>query len=225
MKPKVRIAFVGGFVASALAACAQGEVLGFSSGGFSAAQPPSFTGTKGTSYYNGGNGPFIAITQLGVFDKDGDGMANAHQIGLWAINGTLLASGTVQAGTTAQLVDGYRYVSISQVVIPIGYLAQSAFIIAANYTTGDADDIARPLVGQYARGITPYNLGIASYALYGLGEGLPFPNLHVPPLTEGSVVSPFYEVNFQFKVIPEPASWQFVGTGLFLMLLRRRSIR
>ncbi len=122
----------------------------FPSGRSRTNQPPSFTGTKGWSFVSTiptSSGNYLAITQLGVFDSLGDGLANAHAIGIWSANGTLLASTTIPAGTVASLVDGYRYMPISPVLIPAINTTNhptAVTLIAAAYLAGDADDLVTP---------------------------------------------------------------------------------
>ena len=206
----------------------------FPSGGYRTNQPPSFTGTKGWSFVNYGSGSSdnsLAITQLGVFDTLGDGLANAHAIGIWSANGTLLASTTIPAGTVASLVDGYRYMPITPVLIePLIFTNYSTAItlIAAEYLAGDADDLVTPNGIYGGPGFAPpvhlisYD-GSPSFGYYGLGSGLPFPGQHFPP-PEGGGNPPFWEVNFQFNVVqvPEPSMSLLLAPGLLYLLLRRR---
>ena len=203
----------------------------FPSGGYRTNQPPSFTGTKGWAFVNSSpssSGNYLAITQLGVFDTLGDGLANAHAIGIWSANGTLLASTTIPAGTAAALVDGYRYMPISPVLIPAinatNYPTVTT-LIAVAYLAGDADDLVTPELGG---GGYAFPVHTASYdsspslGFYGLGTGLPFPGLHFPP-PEGNGNPPFWEVNFQFNVVqvPEPSVSLLLANGLLYLCLRR----
>src|SRR5437016_5297222 len=122
---------------------AHAEMPAFPLGSVSQDQPPSFTGTRGWVLNYTPPNSSISITELGVFDNGGDGLVNPHQVGLWLPDGTLLASATVPAGTSATFLDGYRYVSISPLVFP----ARQLGIIAAQYSAGDADDLGMPIPG------------------------------------------------------------------------------
>ena len=188
-------------------------------------QPPSFTGTKGWAFINYGAGSYIGITQLGVFDSGGDGLANPHDIGLWALDGTLLASTTIPAGTAAPLVDGYRYMPITPVWIPAGSLTNfnSKAIIAAEYSASDVDDLLTPQTGGYAAGLDAVIFqGAPSYGRFGFGTGLPFPNRpRSAPDPEGSYGAPFWEVNFQFTV-PEPSVPLLLAPGLLYLFVSHR---
>jgi hypothetical protein len=203
---------------------ARADTPAFTSGGSTPVQPPSFTGTKGWSFYNYNQAGSIWITQLGVFDSGADGLVNAHQVGLWGADGTLLASATVPVGVAATLFDGYRYVPIPPVAIPRAtsvFHPHSAYVIAAQYSTDDADDRQTPVAAGLDPGIGPWTGDVGSIGRFGYGSNLPFPNMHTPPPSEGSVGPPFWEPNFQFT-IPEPSPWLLVSPALFLVLRRRR---
>jgi hypothetical protein len=204
---------------------ANADTPGFAGGGFTTEQPASFTGTKGWSFYNGPNNP-IAITQLGIFDSGGDGLASSHQIGLWATDGTLLASAIVPAGLLAPLVDGYRYAPIAPVTLPGGFGVSGGYIIAAQYFAGDTDDLLTPVSGGLAAGLAVWQGGFPSIGWYDFGSELPFPSQRTNPLSEGTLGPPFWEPNFQFVAVPEPSVWFLVSPALaFVVIYRRRFAR
>ena len=201
----------------------------FASGGFVTNQPPSFTGTKGWAFSDYNVSEYIAITQLGVFDANGDGLANSHAVGIWTADGTLLASTTIPAGTTAALVDGYRYMPITPVLFSTSTLTNTFnwyYVIAAEYSAGDADDLVTPIGGGYAGGLHPWlDYGSLSYGYYGLGTGLPFPDRNWPGnMIQQTPFHPFSEVNFQFQVVPEPSASLLLASGLLYLFLRHRKL-
>ncbi|MEO7514318.1 MAG: PEP-CTERM sorting domain-containing protein [Verrucomicrobiota bacterium] len=202
---------------------ASADTPAFTSGGAAPPPPPSFTGTRGWSFFNGPNNP-IAITQLGVFDIGGDGLVNSHQIGVWTTDGVLLATATLPAGTSGSLVDNYRYVSISPVTLPGGFMANGGYIIAAQYSAGDVDDPLTPTASGngLAPGLALWSGGFPSHGWYGFGEGLPFPGQRTQPPMEGSGGAPFWEPNFQFIAVPEPSASLLLAPGLLYLFLRRR---
>ena len=57
------------------------------------------------------------IDKLGVFDAGGDGLATAHEVGIWELRTRdLVVSATVPAGTEGELIDGFRYVKLPEPV-------------------------------------------------------------------------------------------------------------
>ena len=210
------------------------DTPGFTLGYFTTNQPPSFTGTKGWVFGNSGPSDYLAITQLGVFDNGGDGLVNSHQAGLWVFDGTLgtpvtlLASVTIPAGTVAPLTGGYRYMPITPVLIPPGYRLTSQFVVGAEYSANDTDDLVTPQYAGLANGVFLSTLrGLATFGFAGYGLGLPFPqNGYFLPDPEGGHGIPlFAEVNFQFQVVPEPSVPLLLTPGLVYLVLRRRRRR
>ncbi len=63
----------------------------------------------------------IQVTELGVFDANGDGMAAPHDIGLWSIsNEVLLVTTSFLAGTVHPLDGDYRYIPIAPLNLTSG---------------------------------------------------------------------------------------------------------
>jgi hypothetical protein len=77
----------------------------------------------------------VRVTHLGWFDRLQDGLTNAHEVGLWDGSGALVVSATVPAGTAAPLVDGFRYVAISPVVLDAG----ETYVVAGTDPAPTAD--------------------------------------------------------------------------------------
>ncbi|MBN9418161.1 MAG: DUF4082 domain-containing protein [Candidatus Eremiobacteraeota bacterium] len=71
----------------------------------------------------------ISVTALSIYDAGLDGLAEAHNVGIFNSSGTLLASVIIPSGTTAGLVNEFRSVAIS----PLTLLAGQTFRIAATY--------------------------------------------------------------------------------------------
>jgi len=82
-------------------------------------------GYVGCQFLSAG-GPGEAVNYLGFYDAGGDGLANSHTLALWETgwNGQssrgLLAEVTVAAGTSAPLVDGYRWVQLPSTISLVG---------------------------------------------------------------------------------------------------------
>jgi hypothetical protein len=220
----VWFASVGLGVTLPLASQAQGDTPAFLLGSVLPTQPSSFTGTKGWQFGiqpfgPGGTPRTIVFTQLGVFDDGGDGLVNSHQIGLWRDDGTLLASTTVPAGTAAPLFGGYRYVPITPVVIPFTGQNPGHFVVAAQYSAGDADDLVTPWPYDGGWLFTDAVGPVTRYGRRALGPDLPFPSGITQPPMEGGTGERFWEPNFRYVTVPEPSVWllfSFGGLGLFL---------
>lgn len=82
----------------------------------------------------------ITVTDLSIFDRFGDGLAEGHNIGLWDSTGTLLASATASAGTVNPLsANGlYRTVDIVDFLLPQG----TNYAVGALYLVGSGDEQA-----------------------------------------------------------------------------------
>ena len=75
-------------------------------------------GSGGFSFTALGN---IKITQLAVFDTSSDGLAGSMNVTLTGPNNQVLVNVTIPAGTTARLMNGFRYVALpTPLLIPAG---------------------------------------------------------------------------------------------------------
>jgi Domain of unknown function (DUF4082) len=71
----------------------------------------------------------VSVTALGVYDADiVHGLANPAQVGIWDVNGNLLASTTVPAGTGGTLIDNFLYSSIA----PLSLTAGVDYVVGAH---------------------------------------------------------------------------------------------
>jgi hypothetical protein len=144
---------------------ALGQSPAFELAGTEPRQLPQMDGTLGWNL-NVGN---IEITQLGVFDEGGDGLARPHAVGLWVGSGDrqreLLASVVIPAGTEAPLINGYRYMPISP-VLTSDLTGQYGLAIGAYYQKDDSDSAVLP-VPVYRGGFPVFSKDVRS-ALDGL---------------------------------------------------------
>jgi hypothetical protein len=62
----------------------------------------------------------VLVTQLGLWDQGNNGLNASHVVTIWTSTGTLMAQTTIPSGTGATLIDGFRYVSITSVLLPAG---------------------------------------------------------------------------------------------------------
>jgi Domain of unknown function (DUF4082) len=121
----------------------------------------------------------ILVTDLGQWDQTLAGLGSSSPVGLWTATGTLVASATVPAGTTASLVGAYRYVAIA----PVALQAGQTYVIASAYQANVAP-VADP--SGFDPSVAP---GSGLFALSG-GGILAFPSMTFSSLLAGA--------NFQF---------------------------
>jgi hypothetical protein len=162
----------------------------------------------------------LELDALGIFDLDGDGLDDAHPVGIWTSGGALLSQVTVPAGTTGTLVGGYRYESVT----PITLIAGSTYFIGTYFgpvvdRCGTACGDASLAFGSetYAPGIT-FLLSNQTRAIIGAGT-LTFPNL------DAQIAQGFFGPNFLLSApsaatTPEPASLWFAALGIAATLIR-----
>ena len=77
----------------------------------------------------------ITVTSLGWWDKDNDGLSDAHQIAIWDMSGNQLISGTVSAGTADSLISGFRFNSF---ITGTPTLSPGAYVIGGLSTIHDS---------------------------------------------------------------------------------------
>jgi hypothetical protein len=141
-------------------------------------------------------GQDIEISQLGVYDKDGDGLTNTHTVGIWDLGGTLLASKSI-VGAGGTLIEDWRFLAIS----PLTLLANT------NYRIGGAADNSndgQPSGGTVLTDSQVTKSGTASY--YSGTTGLNFP--------ETTNVVNRVVANAFIASAPEPGSVAFLSLGL-----------
>ena len=155
----------------------------------------------------------VLVTQLGLWDQGNNGLNASHVVTIWSSTGTLMAQTTIASGTGATLMDGFRYVSITSVLLPAGSYTIGGFygkfsdqfaIHAATITTGS--------------GVT-YN-GSRSAPGFAFPAGNFFGN-----------VNSYFGPNFQFTTVAIPDSgstWTLLLLGVTAafglnLLLHRRS--
>jgi len=151
-------------------------------------------GTSGWSFTPLDN---ISVTSLGCFNYVLSGQSPIS-VGLWASDGTLLASDVVNSGSP--LLNQTRYESVS----PVNLNAGSTYYVGAYSTDGVIIlTAAEPTSGGVVNTSSHIQIGQAAYN----ASGFAFPNT----LT-GSAGSALLTANIQY-IVPEPSSAMLLSVG------------
>ena len=153
----------------------------------------------------------ISVTSLGCFDYIfGGNSQSPMSIGLWAPDGSLLASNSVSS--TSSLLGQSRYESITPVALAPGL---TYHIGAYNPSNGVTVLLAAvPADGGSVSTSPLIQLGTAVANF----SGFAFPNSE-----QGGPGAAFLVPNFQFVAVPEPASFILGLLGLLMLVNRRTS--
>jgi len=160
----------------------------------------------------------VELVQLGIYDRLGDGLADAHGIGLWSSGGSLLRSVTIFDGTGDPLngelaASNFRYRDVAPLLLTAG----STYHLGATYASGrDAYDFVTAGAISTISQIT---------AIGGVQQsgGFAFPGR---PIANGIMIfGPNFRIAGETTApVPEPASWalMILGFGGAGAVLRRR---
>jgi hypothetical protein len=133
----------------------------------------------------------ISVTSLGCFDYI-IGSQSPISVGLWAPDGSLLASSVVTG--SSQLVNQTRYEPINPVLLSagqtyeVGAYSSSGAIILASANPGDGGSVTTSSGIQFGGAVANF-------------QGFGFPT----PVENGAGVA-FLTANFQYVTVPEPSS-------------------
>ena len=152
----------------------------------------------------------ITVNALGMFDAGLDGLAESHEIGLWDSAQTLLASATIGSGASGTLINQFRYVSISDIV-----LAAGEYRIGVLFPSG-ADETIFPVAGLQAVGYTPAPEIISNSPVFEELPTLAFPVNIFPNSSFPNPPSGFFGPNFLISDsdVPEPTTLALLGAAL-----------
>ncbi len=153
------------------------------------------------------------LTGLGFHDYALDGLNFAHDVALYSMTGTVLATATVAAGTAAPLIGEYRYAMLGSAFT---LQAGTQYVLAAH--TDSTDGYRYATVPPATLAVDPQISIGANAGVYNYGPSLAFPqsqvgyDLYATPnmLLAGAV--------------PEPGTWALLFAGLAAVagLARRR---
>ncbi len=176
-------------------------------------------GVFGYEFVVGGSAD-LSLTSLGAWDGPngttgsiGDGMEVDAPVGIW-LDGdpNALATVTVPIGTSAELRDEFRYMSISPITLTRG----NTYVLGSQFTTGgNAFRNLTPAQGAWDSHVT---LPSSRYIMY--ATSLAYPSSRYDPIRG------FIGPNAEFNVIPEPNALLLTALGglmLPILVRRRRS--
>lgn len=132
------------------------------------------------------------VSQLGFWDDGANGLTQSHNVGIYNMSGTLLASTTI-TNANALGADGFRYGNIADLILA----ANTSYVIAA--TTGNENYMWDPV------GFTTSPLITFQGDRYTPSTTLAFPTLGP------SGVNGWFGPNFIVSEVPEPMSLALFG--------------
>jgi hypothetical protein len=150
----------------------------------------------------------VLVTALGIYDDQADGFSRSYNVGLWG-SGGLIASATLPGGIGSTLVDGFRYVPITPVVLN------------ANTTFRIGTDLG------YVGGSNFDALGLGGTAT--LDSAFSFINPRMRSDYFTGFVEPtlnfnqnLWAANLQYTAVPEPTVMSLLLGGLVIVGVRQR---
>lgn len=145
----------------------------------------------------------VTVTDLGYYDGN-DGLTDPHPVGIWDDTGSLVAQGTVPAGTAGDLGSGFQFVPIAPVVLDAGQYT------IGGYANGTSPDVFLFEI-QSLTTIPELTFGLAN--LYTEGDTLTLPTTTAEAFSLNGYFGPNFEVGTAV-VVPAPDP----GTGTMVLL-------
>ena len=158
----------------------------------------------------------VTVTGLGYFDGNG-GLTDAHPVGIWNSIGILLAEATVPSGATADLLSGFRFVSIAPVILGAG-----AYSIGG-YANATSPDEFRFEV-QSVTTVAGLSFGLATANLYTKADSLTRPTTKADAFSQYGYFGPNFEVSSP-TTVPEPSGMSLMGLLVMMIMIIVRSRR
>ena len=133
----------------------------------------------------------ILVTDLGVFDDSQNGLGQSRPVGIFSNAGVLLASATVPAGAAAPLINQFRSVPITPLLLPAG----QTFRIGAFYQASfPSDQIVFSAISVTPAAAINYIGG----RLWGSNAGL------ADPVVPAALTNKYFGPNFEFVLAGAP---------------------
>jgi hypothetical protein len=148
----------------------------------------------------------VTVTDLGYFDGN-SGLTDPHPVGIWNSLGNLIGEATVPAGTTANLVNGFEFVSIAPMLLNPG-----AYSIGG-YANSTSPDEFRFEVSSVAT-VAGLSFGLAN--LYTQADSLAQPTTQADAFSQDGYFGPDFLVSGPVTSVPEPGN---IGVSLFGLAL------
>lgn len=157
----------------------------------------------------------ISLTALGYFDRGEDGLVTSHDVGVWNSDGVLVASATVDAGTSSALDGHFRYTSIAPVTLAAGHYRIGGVHIGDSSGLGDWYGYS-PTSVVYGPEITFHG-----NQLRYTGESTTLTD----PTSTGKALGGYFGGNFKYTMseVPTPSSVAaLIGMGLMGLIATRK---
>ena len=153
----------------------------------------------------------LAVRNLGIYDSGGNGLIDSHDVGIWRKdNATALATVTATSGTSATLINGFRYVNLPSILT----LQPGTYRVGAFYPSNGGGDV----FAQYKPGNTT-TTG-SSISLGGSFDSTPSLSL-IYPGNPTSASPGYFGPNFQYSEVPVPGPLPVFGAATAFGFSRR----
>jgi hypothetical protein len=160
----------------------------------------------------------VSITQLGVWDDKGDGLASPHGLALYdTATGALLASVTALPGD-GLLCAGYRYFPLAA---PLPLAPGDAFTVAVYYPDDNRDSSGNG--GRPDQDLEPDPLFSGLGAILNVGGGRYDFGAVFPTHTDSGPANRYHSGSFAFSTaVPEPGTLLLLAVVLVGLAFTRR---